>query len=290
MNRSYLFVPGDSEHKFQKAAGSEADAIIIDLEDSVAAPQKSAARANLPGFLAASVRPEIWVRINPLGTEDSALDLEMLARMLPTGVVLPKSEGAKDVRALGERLAASENTAGVPEGATRILPLVTETATALFAVNEYARVAERIAALTWGAEDLAAALGAAASKDSSGAWLPPYALARSLCLIGAAAAAVPAVETVFTNFRDIDGVKVAANAARRDGFIGMLAIHPAQVAPINDAFTPDDEEIRRAHRIVTLFEQEPAVGVVQLDGVMIDRPHYLQARRLLDVAARAASR
>lgn len=290
MNRSYLFVPGDSEHKFHKAVESGADAVIVDLEDSVAASQKRAARANLPGFLAATVRPEIWVRINPLGDLGGTADIDALENRLPAGIVLPKAEGANDIRALGERLAIIESAAGLEQGNTRVLPLVTETAAALFAVREYAQVPERIAALTWGAEDLAAAVGAAANRDASGAWLPPYELARSLCLIGAAAAAVPAVETVYTNIRNTDGLVQTARAARRDGFTGMLAIHPAQVAPINDAFTPEDDEIQRARRIVTLFEQQPEVGVVQLDGQMIDRPHYLQARRVLDVAERAASR
>jgi len=290
VNRSYLFVPADSEHKFHKAADSGADAIIIDLEDSVAAAQKSAARANLAGFLAATVKPEVWIRINPLSSGESSADLDALARALPVGVVLPKAEGAKDLRALSERLEVAEAAAGARPGVTQVLPLVTETAAAMFTVREYAQVPERLAALTWGAEDLSAALGAATSRDSAGRWLPPYELARSLCLFGAAAAAVPAVETVFTNFRDTDGVAATASAARRDGFTGMLAIHPAQVAPINEAFTPDDDEVQRAHRIVTLFEQQPELGVVQLDGEMIDRPHYLQARRLLDVAARAASR
>jgi citrate lyase subunit beta/citryl-CoA lyase len=287
MNRSFLFVPGDSERKFAKALGSGADALIVDLEDAVAPQAKPAARTLLGGFLASDGGPELWVRINPLDTDDSGLDLEAMSDRLPAGVVLPKANGADDIRRLDTMLSTLEQAAGAEPGATRVLPLVTERPAALFRVQEYAEVTGRLHGLTWGAEDLAAALGAQRNKDDEGGWLPPYQLARSLCLVAAAAAGLPAIETVYTDVRDIDGVQRYATNARRDGFAGMLAIHPAQVAAINAAFTPSADEIGRARRIVELFERDPLAGVMQLDGEMIDRPHYLQARRLLDVAEHA---
>ncbi len=286
MNRSYLFVPGDSERKFAKALTTGADAVIIDLEDSVAAAQKPAARANLAGFLAADEGPELWVRINPLDSGDSEEDLAALSA-LPAGVVLPKAGGGDDIRELDARLTTLEVSAGQAVGGTRVLPLITERPSALFRVEEYAHVAERLEALTWGAEDLAAALGASRNRGEDGAWLPTYQLARSLCLIGAAAADLPAIETVFTDVRDASGAGRCAAEARRDGFSGMLAIHPGQIAPINEAFTPTDAEIAEATEIVSRFDADPGAGVMQIEGRMIDRPHYLQARRLLGIAERA---
>lgn len=286
MNRSYLFVPGDSEKKFAKAADAGADAIIIDLEDSVAAQRKEAARDNLPAFLAMRSQSELWVRINPLATGDAAADLGALEGLSPAGVVLPKANGAADIRRLAGQLTPIESRAGLAPGSIRILPLVTELPSALFRMDEYVTVAERLAALTWGAEDLAAAIGAQANRDEAGEWLPPYQLARSLCLIGAAAADLPAIETVYTDVRDVDGVAAFARVARRDGFSGMLLVHPAQIAPVHEAFTPDEAEIAHARRIVSRFEDDPEAGVVAIDGRMIDRPHYVQALRLLDVARR----
>lgn len=290
MNRSYLFVPGDSERKFAKASAGDADAIIVDLEDAVSPASKPAARELLRGFLAAEVRPEFWVRINPLDSEDAALDLAALADNPPAGVVLPKACGARDIRSLGERLASIEANANVDAGGIRILPLVTEKPAALFLMHEYAEVRERLSGITWGAEDLAAALGAQRNRDAHGDFLEPYQLARSLCLFAAASAAVPAIETVYTDVRKLEGARAFAQAARRDGFGGMLAIHPAQVEVINEAFTPTAAEIERARRVVDLFDANPDAGVTQLDGEMIDRPHYLQAKRLLAVAARPGSR
>lgn len=286
MNRSYLFVPGDSERKFTKALTSDADALIIDLEDSVSAAQKAAARDNLAGFLAADARQELWVRINPLDSGDSEADLAAMS-CLPAGVVLPKAGGADDIRELDASLTELEVSAGVAVGGTAILPLVTERPTALFRIEEYAHVSGRLAALTWGAEDLAAAIGASRNRGDDGQWLGPYQLARSLCLIGAAAAGLPAIETVFTEIRDVDGAGRCAVEARQDGFSGMLAIHPAQIGPINAAFTPTDAEIAAANEIVSRFDADPDAGVIQVDGRMIDRPHYLQARRLLGMAERA---
>ena len=289
MIRSYLFVPADSERKFARATESEADAIIIDLEDSVAPDRKDAARRNLEGFLSTACRPELWVRINPLTTTEHREDVEALAPAPPKGVVLPKSGGADDVRRLDAMLDAMEAEAGRESGRTRILPLVTETPAALFAVAEYADAGERLSALTWGAEDLAAALGAQTNRDPNGQWLAPYALARTLCLLGAAAAGLPAVETVFTRVRDTAAAGEFAALARRDGFSGMLVLHPAQLGPVHDAFTPTDAEIEHARRVVELFDNNPGEGVAMMDGEMVDRPHYLQARRILDVADRIAS-
>jgi len=288
MNRSFLFVPGDSEKKFAKALDSGADALIIDLEDAVSPANKAAARGNLTGFLGAEAKPELWVRINALDTGESAADLDALSGCAPAGVVLPKASGAGDVRRLADRLSRIGNHDGRPP--IPILPLVTERPAALFRVEEYATVSEQLYGLTWGAEDLAAALGASANRDALGTWYAAFQLARSLCLIGAAAAGVPAIETVYTELRNYDGLVAFARAARRDGFSGMLAIHPAQLEAIHEAFTPGSAEIERARRIVALFDDDPEAGVVELDGSMVDRPHYEQARRLLDVARRLASR
>lgn len=286
MSRSFLFVPGDSENKLQKAADSDADALIVDLEDSVTAKARPAARKLVTEFLGEAFRPDCWVRINPLDNEDSDKDLEAIVAAAPHGVVLPKASGGGDIKKLAERLDKLEAACGDGEGVTRILPIVTERPAALFRMHEYCDASSRLAALTWGAEDLSAAVGASSNRDVAGAWLPPYQLARSLCLFAAAAASVPAIDTVYTNFRDTRGLAEYAGNARRDGFTGMLAIHPGQIAPINDAFMPSADEIERARRIVQLFANNSDLGVLQLDGEMIDRPHLLKAQRVLDVAER----
>lgn len=282
MNRSFLFVPADSERKITKAFSSSADALILDLEDSVAA----GARADARQIAAATVgkHDNIWVRINPLDSEDADLDLEAVMPGSPAGIVLPKPESAADTLELAARLDELERAHGVAEGKTLILPICTERPEALFALGGYIDVTERLAGLTWGAEDLSTAVGAAATRDAGGAWLPPYQLARSLCLFAAAAAAVAAIDTVFTNYRDQDGLKRYASDARRDGFSGMLAIHPAQVDVINDAFEPTLDEIERAERIIELFRDNPGAGTLGIDGEMIDRPHLTQAERIVELA------
>jgi len=285
MSRSYLFVPADSERKLAKARETGADALIIDLEDGVAAEARPAARETAAGFMSDDAPMPLWVRINPLETTDAMQDLRAVMQAAPDGIVLPKCEGAKDVTGLGKLLDALEIEHGIPLGRTRILPIVTERPAALFHLHDYATCHERLDGLTWGAEDLSAALGATASRDEAGNWLPPYALARSLCLFGAAAARVAAIDTVFTNFKDDAGLARYAAAARRDGFSGMLAIHPVQVAPINAAFAPTAAEITRAERIVALFAKHPDAGALALDGEMVDRPHLLQARRILGIAS-----
>lgn len=281
MIRSFLFVPADSERKMQKALVSGADALIFDLEDSVAA----AARADARQLARENIDKNVWVRINPLDTEDADLDLEAIMPAAPAGIVLPKPENAGDAIDLAFRLDELETANNLEAGSTRILPLCTERPAALFSLGGYAGSTERLAGLSWGAEDLSTALGATANRDEGGNWLPPYELARSLCLVAAAAAEVAAFDTVYTDFRDTDGLARYASNARRDGFAGMLAIHPAQIAVINDAFCPSGAEIERAHRIIKLFEDNPGAGTLGLDGEMIDRPHLLQARRVIELAA-----
>ena len=287
MNRSYLFVPGDSERKLKKSADVGADALILDLEDSVTPEARPDARVLCKEFLAG--RKKAWVRINPLGSDDALADLEAVVPAAPTGVVLPKAEGAKDVTALAALLDNLEQQHGIEAGSIAILPICTETPAAIFALGQYAGATNRLAAMTWGAEDLSAAIGAAANRDEQGAWLPPYETARSLLLFAAHAAEVPAIDTVYTDFRNEEGLATYAAVARRDGFSGMLAIHPAQVDVINRAFVPTAAELDRARRIVELFADNPDAGTLGMDGEMIDRPHLVQAQRILQLAKRLAA-
>ncbi len=286
MTRSFLFVPADSERKLEKAAASGADAVIVDLEDSVAPRERPRARGLARAFLEGEHAPALWVRINPLDTDDALADLAELMPVAPAGIVLPKPRGPADALRLAEMLDALEQENNLPLGETRILPIATERPAALLSLDGYAQPMPRLAGLTWGAEDLSAALGATAIRDEQGRWLPTFELARSLCLVAAAAAEVPAIDTVFTDFRDAAGLEAYANRARRDGFCGMLAIHPSQVEGINRAFVPGADEIERAQRIVALFDANPDAGALGMDGEMIDRPHWLQARRVLELAER----
>ena len=284
VSRSFLFVPGDSESKLAKAAESNADALIIDLEDSVASSKRPDARKIAHKFVASRAHRNLWVRINPLDTEDALSDLRELMPAGPAGIVLPKPQGAKDAIQLAKLLDVFEQENDLAQGQTLIMPIVTERPAALFTLNEYANATPRLSGLTWGAEDLSAAVGAISSRDAAGNWLPPYELARSLCLFAAAAVGVAAIDTVFTDYKDADGLTRYAANARRDGFTGMLAIHPAQVDPINDAFMPTSAEIDRAKRIIKLFADNPQAGTLGMDGQMIDRPHWLQAKGILDFA------
>ena len=287
MNRSYLFVPADSERKMKKAADVGADALILDLEDSVAPDARPAARELSRDYLVD--RERVWVRINPIGSEDAAADLEAVMPSAPTGIVLPKSRGADDVVRLAAMLDTLERSHGIEAGGTCILPICTETPDALFTLGSYAGSSPRLAAMSWGAEDLSAAVGASAKRDDNGDWLPPYELARSLCLFAAAAAEVAAIDTVYTDYRDEKGLASYAANARRDGFSGMLAIHPEQVDVINRAFVPTTAELERAKRIVALFAENPGAGTLGMDGEMIDRPHLVQAERILQLANRLAA-
>ena len=279
MPRSFLFVPADSERKLEKAAGVPADALILDLEDAVTASERPKARALAADFLEG--RANVWVRINPMGSEAAGQDLDAVMPGAPAGIVLPKPPSADAAVKLASLLDRLEDQHGIPHGSTRILPLCTEHPRALFTLDSYIGSTTRLAGLSWGAEDLSAAVGARANRDTDGRWLPTFEMARSLCLVAAAAAHVPAFDTVFTDFRDADGLAGYAGNARRDGFAGMLAIHPAQVEIINAAFTPTPAEIEEAREIVRLFAENPEAGALALDGRMIDRPHLAQAERLL---------
>ncbi len=282
MNRSYLFVPADSDRKLAKAADVGADALIVDLEDAVLPEARPDARQAAAGFV--QDRDDTWVRVNPIDTEDAEADLEAVVPAQPAGIVLPKPRSADDVADLSRRLDRLEQKAGLEAGRIGILALCTERPEALFSLQGYCGATPRLCALSWGAEDLSAALGATANRDEEGNWLPVFELARSLCLLAAAAAEVAAIDTVYTDFRDLEGLLGYAAKARRDGFSGMLAIHPAQVDVINAAFVPSSAEIERAERIIALFEANPGAGTVGMDGRMIDRPHLVQAQRILRLA------
>ncbi|SHN57922.1 HpcH/HpaI aldolase/citrate lyase family protein [Erythrobacter sanguineus] len=283
--RSWLFAPGDSEKKMGKAAASTADIALFDLEDSVAPENKAAARAMVAEQIAASTgRARLWVRINPVSTAACIADLAAIIPSQPGGVFLPKAEGAADISRLHHYLTALEAANGIPQGRTLIAALVTETAAAMFRTGEYAGDypgRERLAAMSWGAEDLSAVLGASEQRGADGEYAHTYEMARSLCLIGASAAGIAAIETVQPEFRDLEALEKRARNVRAAGFRGMLAIHPAQVDPINAAFTPSAQELAHARAIVQAFADHPGAGVVALDGAMLDRPHLALAQRLL---------
>lgn len=278
--RSWLFVPGDSERKFARAAEGEADALILDLEDSVLPASKPAARGITRAMLEAPRgRQQRWVRVNALDTGLTLDDLAAVMPAAPHGIVLPKCAEAGQVRQLGFWLDAFEAAHGLPQGATGILAIATETAASLFGLGSYAQAGPRLAALTWGAEDLSADIGGLANR-AEGAWLGPYRMARELCLAGAAAAGVPAIDTVHVEINDLDGLATDARAARRDGFAGKMIIHPSHVASTNAAFTPAPEELDWARRVVAAFAGGGA-GATRMDGKMLDRPHLRLAERLL---------
>ena len=284
--RSYLFVPGDSERKLQRAMSSEADALILDLEDSVSLPRKEAARAIVARFLADAAprgdRPQLIVRVNPLPTGLTDADLAGVIGGAPDAVLLPKSNGGADVQHLATLLAVHEADAGRVQGATGIHALVTETALGVLNAGSYAGKTDRLRTLAWGGEDLSADIGASRNRNEHGAFTDVFRLARSLTLLAAASAGVEAVDTVFTDIEDLDGLEAECRAAMRDGFSGKMAIHPGQVAVINRLFTPSPEDLDHARRVKALFEQAgPDAGVLSLDGRMIDRPHLRQAERLL---------
>ena len=275
--RSLLFVPGDRPDRMEKALKSGADALILDLEDSVAATAKPEARRAVAAFLAANESARLWVRINPLDSDEADKDLQALLPAHPDGLVLPKAEGGASVAELARRLAQRGNVTA------RILAIGTETPAAIFGLGTYGGH-KRLAGLTWGAEDLPAAIGAATSREEDGSFTTPYEIARALCLFGAAAAGVAPIETVYPAFRDLDGLAAFAGRARRDGFTGMMAIHPDQVAVINRAFTPSEAELSHARAVVAAVAAKTPAGALSLDGRMIDRPHLVQAQRLLAAA------
>lgn len=285
--RSWLFAPGDSEKKMEKARAGAADIVIFDLEDAVAAEEKPRARTLIADFLKAHAdgRERLWVRVNPLDGTHTLADLAAIMPAHPGGIMLPKARGRADAELLDHYLSALEVANGIEQGSTRVIVLVTETAEAMFTTGSYAG-APRVVALSWGAEDLADSIGASSNRNPDGSYSFTYELARSLCLLGAAAAGVAAIETIQGDFRDLDGLRRRAEKVRRDGYRGMLAIHPAQVEVINAAFTPTEEEIAAAQEIVDLFAANPGVGTIGHKGAMLDRPHLARARLLLEQAGR----
>jgi citrate lyase subunit beta/citryl-CoA lyase len=290
--RSLLFVPGDSERKQTKALTSGADALILDLEDSVDAAQLPAARTRVRKFVESasqSTGPQMWVRVNSLASGKLVDDLVAVLGGKPAGVVLPKVSSATEVAEVAHYLTALEAREGIAAGTTRILVIATETPNALLALGEYSAksAGERLAGLTWGMEDLSAALGALGKTEEDGSLTPVLELARSLCLITASAAGVQAIDGVHADFRDAPGLAREVARARRDGFTAKLAIHPDQVSVINAAFSPTAAEIERARRIVAAFEASPGTGVTSLDGQMLDRPHLVLARRVLELSRRS---
>ena len=288
--RSLLFVPADNTRKLDKAMSSGADALIVDLEDSIALDGKARARASAADFLNAAManaaRPMLMVRVNGLDTGLTDADLDAIAPAKPDAIMLPKAEGGAAVIHADAKLAVREAKNDLPDGHIKILPIATETAAALFLAGTFAGASQRLIGLTWGAEDLSAELGAHTNRDADGRFLDPYRLARTLCLAGAAAAGVAAIDTVFVDFRNDAGFRRECGEAARDGFVGKMAIHPAQVPIINEVFTPSTEAVAQAQSIVAAFAVAPGAGVVGIGGVMYDRPHLARAKQLLARAMR----
>jgi len=279
--RSWLFAPGDSERKMTKASDSAADIVLLDLEDSVSPENKPAARTAVADFLKTREdKHRIWVRVNPLRSGEIEADLDAIMGAAPGGLFLPKAEGKADVEALDAMLTIREADHGILNRSTHVAALVTETPKAMFHCGDY-EGAPRLVAMSWGAEDLSSALGARVQHRPDGSYMPMYEMARNLCLLGAVAAGCAPIETVMPEFRDLDKLRERALMVRGQGYRGMLAIHPAQVDVINEAFTPSAEEIAHARAIVQAFADNPGAGTVGLEGQMLDRPHLALAERLL---------
>ncbi len=291
MFRSLLFVPADGGSKLDKAMASGADAVIVDLEDSVSADGKAGARQSAADFLRDAVkqakRPRLLVRVNAIATGLIDDDLDAVVSARPDAIMLPKAEGGAGVVHADAKLAVREAISGLPDGHVKIVAIATETATALFLAGTYRGASARLEGLTWGAEDLSAELGAEANRGADGRFLDPYRLARALCLAGAAAARVQAIDTIAADFRNLAALRRETEEARRDGFTGKMAIHPAQVPVINEVFTPTAEAIAKARAVIAAFESNPGKGAVGIDGVMYDRPHLERAKRLLARAGAA---
>lgn len=283
--RSLLFVPGDAPRKLEKGLQAGADALILDLEDSVAPSAKAGARETVAAFLRAQAGrpdgPRLVVRVNALDTGLIDADLDGVMPAAPAMILLPKTVGGDDVAHLAAKLAVREAEHGLPDGGTRILALGTENARGIFALGTLPGSSHRLAGVTWGAEDLSADLGSEGNRDERGAYTDPFRLARSLALYAAAACEVDAIDTVYVDFRDLDGLAAECRAARRDGFVAKMAIHPAQVPVINASFAPTPEAVAQARAIVAAFAQAPDAGVVGIDGQMVDRPHLRRAERVL---------
>src|SRR6516225_218537 len=291
--RSLLFVPAADGRKLDKAMASGADAVIVDLEDSIPAQGKADARMRAAAFIKDAVeaaqRPRLLVRINGFATGLADADLDAVVPARPDAIMLPKAEGGAGVIHADAKLTAREAIAGLPDGHIKIVAIATETASALFLAGTYGGASPRLEGLTWGAEDLSAELGAEANRDADGSFLDPYRLARALCLAGAAAARVQAIDTIAADFRNLELLRRETEQARRDGFTGKMAIHPAQVPVINEVFTPTAAAIAKARAVITAFERNPGQGTVGIDGVMYDRPHHERARQLLARAKAANS-
>jgi citrate lyase subunit beta / citryl-CoA lyase len=282
--RSLLFVPGDSEKKLAKSLGAGADVLILDLEDSVAPDAKVRAREIVRDFLRSlsrdEPRPRFYVRVNALRSGLIDDDLDAVLAGTPEGIMLPKSGGGADVIALGAKLAPREAIAGLPDGSTKIIPIATETAASIFNMGTYRGASPRCEALTWGAEDLAAEIAAETNRYPDGRYIEPYRLARSLCLFAAVASGITPIDTVFTNYKDTEGLRKDSLAARRDGFLGKMAIHPDQVPVVNDIFTPSKETIARAQEILDAFAKA-GKGTVGFKGVMLDMLHVKYAEHVI---------
>jgi citrate lyase subunit beta / citryl-CoA lyase len=283
--RSLLFVPADGGSKLAKAMASGADAVIIDLEDSIAPDRKEAARKACLDYLksvsAKTERPRLLVRINGLETGHTDADLGAVVPGKPDAILFPKAEGGESLVHVDAKLTAQEAIAGVPEGAIKILAQSVESSRGLFLAGTFRNTSARLIGMTWGPEDLSSEVGAEANREADGSLTEPYRLARSMCLFGAAAARVPAIETIYVDFRNLDALRRDTEIAKRDGFTGRLAIHPAQVPVINDVFTPSPEQIEKAKAIVAAFAAKPGGGTVGIEGKMYDRPHLVKAQRLL---------
>ena len=290
--RSQLFVPGDSEKKLAKGLEAGADCLFVDLEDSVASANKDLARKMTREFLASArkldTRPLLYVRVNALDTGLTDADLDAIMPGRPDGILLPKSQGGADVQHLATKLAVREAENDIPDGATRISCVATETASAVFGLSSYRGASRRLIALTWGAEDLSADLGAETNRLPDGLHAPVYVLARNLTLLAAVSAGVQPIDTVYPNFRDEAGFRRECIEARRDGFTGKMAIHPAQVPIINEIFAPSPAALAKAEQVIALFEANPGAGVIGLDGEMLDRPHLIKAQRLVARARKLA--
>lgn len=288
--RSLLFVPGDSEKKFSRAAESGADVLICDLEDAVAPAQKEEARVRVGEWFdrAGEVAPALLVRVNPLETGLTAADLAAVVKPGLAGILVPKANGAQDVATIGAMIDRLEQDAGMEAHSVRILVVATETPAAMFALGTYAPAHPRLTGMTWGAEDLGAAIGITSNKDDDGNWTFPFQVARAQCLFAAANAGVAPIDTLYSDFRDIDGLEADCRKARRDGFAGRIAIHPAQVETINRCFTPSEEEMAEAHKIVAAFAAHPDAGTLGIDGKMYDIPHLKTAKKILAAAGEPA--
>ena len=283
--RSLLFVPADSGPKLDKAMASGADAVIIDLEDSISPERKAHARAACFEYLKSmqpkAQRPRLLVRINGLDTGMTDADLAAIVPGKPDAILFPKAEGGASLIHLDAKLTAQEAIAGVPEGTIKVLAQNVESAMGLFLAGTFRDASARLIGMTWGPEDLSSELGALANRDANGQLTEPYRIARAMCLFGAAAARVPAIETVYVDFRNAEGLRRDTQDSRRDGFIGRLAIHPSQVPIINEVYTPSAEELDKAKAIIAAFAAAPGAGAVGIDGKMFDRPHLVRAQRLV---------